>query len=150
MDGCMYNLTKTTENRSSQVRVRGYYYVPSLAIGQSSLVSRLLLRGRFVDTFVSRVNACTMHEHTRRNSRLCEPFLSVFEGGVGQEALTVPTSTTQRFRHSVARAVIHPNGDSSIWRYRKVPPAGGAAFIPFHEWRRLPAAVVNCPCKGKV
>ena len=51
----MYNLTKTTKNRSSQARVRGDYYVPSLTIGHGSLFRALPLRGQFVDTLVLQV-----------------------------------------------------------------------------------------------
>ncbi len=64
--GCTNNLTQTTENRSSQARVRGYYYVPSLAIEHGSLSLALPLREQFVDTSVLQVYASFMHQHMRR------------------------------------------------------------------------------------
>jgi len=95
----MYNLTMTTKNRSSQARVRGDYYVPSLTIGHGSLFRALPLRGQFVDTLVLQVIACLRAlTHEAKVFRLVKPFHSVLLGGAGQRACTVPASATQRFR----------------------------------------------------
>jgi hypothetical protein len=96
VDGCMHTLTRTTENQSSQARVRGYYYVPSNALRCGSLSRILPLRGRFVDTLVSQVLAwyrAPTHEATSRAHHItlhCRVSLE----GAGQRACTVPTSTT--------------------------------------------------------
>jgi hypothetical protein len=122
--GCMHTLTQTTENRSSQARVRGDYYVPSLAIGQGSLSRVLPLRGQFVDTLVLQVIAWIMRQHMRQKDWLFKPFHSVLLGGAGQRTCTVPTSATQRFTSILSQK--------------------GGAFIPSHERRRdFPRRNVN-------
>jgi hypothetical protein len=107
VSGCTISLTQTTQVQTRRTlpvaRVLGYYYVPSLAMGQSSLFSLLPLRGQFVDTLVLQVIAWIMRQHMRQ--KVCgfwSRYYSVFLGGVGQRACTVPTSATQRFRYSVS------------------------------------------------
>ena len=64
------NLTQTTQVQTRctlpVARVLGYYYVPSLAMGQSSLFPLLPLRGQFVDTLVLQVIAWIMRQHMRQ------------------------------------------------------------------------------------
>src|SRR5439155_15183164 len=111
---------------SSQARVRGYYYVPSLAIGLGSLFRVLPLRGQFVDTLVLQVIACLRAPtHEAKVFRLVKPLLSVFLGGAGQRACTVPASATQRFVCSIAQNEQERNG----------------TFIPSRERRR------DFPCR---
>ena len=69
--GCTTNLTQTTQVQTRRTlpvaRVLGYYYVPSLAMGQSSLFSLLPLRGQFVDTLVLQVIAWIIRQHMRQS-----------------------------------------------------------------------------------
>ena len=104
--GCTTNLTQTTQVPTRQTlpvaRVLGDYYRKPLPIGRRSLSGCPTLAGatsRYVRGESPRLYHARTHE--AKCSRLCKPFLSVLMGGAGQRALTVPTSTTQRFTHIV-------------------------------------------------
>lgn len=93
---CAYNQTQTTENQSSQARVLGYYYVPSLSIEHGSLSRALPLQGQFVDTLVLQVFALITRQHVRqwkkdKQNTSMQPYWK----DAGQRACTVPTSATK-------------------------------------------------------
>jgi hypothetical protein len=121
---CAYNQTQTTENRSSQARVLGYYYVPSLSIEHGSLSRALPLRGQFVDTLVLQVFALITRQHVRqlmskRNTSM--PCIS------GRSRPTGLYRTYERYQHGYPHQALQDYSNTESGKWKPIRPCSKQA-----------------------